>query len=111
MTNLAGRLPKDHGLSVLQSQLVDSPQTKHIVLAVVDCRKVTSDMDSGEIEPTARILRIEAVLRQDYDQAERLLRRSLEQRHGQPVLPFDTENELKELFAELHIEDEGRPDV
>lgn len=107
MTNLAGRLPKDHGLSVLQSQLVDSPQTKHIVLAVVDCRKVTSDMDSGEIEPTARILRIEAVLRQDYAQAEALIRRSLEQRHGQPVLPYDTENELQELFADLHIEGDG----
>jgi hypothetical protein len=77
---------------------------RHVVLAVVDCKKITTDMDTGEVEPTARILRIEAVRRDDYDQAARLLRRSLEDRHGSTVLPFDTEQDLEDLFA-------GMPDT
>jgi hypothetical protein len=104
VTTLAGKLPKDHGLNTISPQLIDSPTTKHVVIMVVNCRKVTTDMDSGDVEPTARILRIEAVRRADYSQAEMLLRRSVEDRHGSTVLPFDTEEALKQLFAEIRDE-------
>lgn len=107
MTVLGGRLPKDHGLGALQAELIDTPERRHIIIAVIDCKKVTTDYDSGEIEPTARILRIEAVTRQDYPLVEQLMRRSLEVRHGQPTLPFDTEREIHALFADFHNGDDG----
>jgi hypothetical protein len=108
MTTLAGKLPKHHGLGAIDPQLIDTPKTRHIVMAVVDCRKVSTDMDTGEVEPTVRILRIECVLRDDYTQAEMLLRRALESRHGSTTLPFDTEQDLQELYASL---DETDPDA
>jgi len=108
MAKLKASLPNGdrNGLSSITGPLVDAPHVKHMVLIVVDCKSVSSDMDTGEVTPTARILRIEPVTREDYGTAEKLIRRALEHRHGSTVLPFDTENELTELFAEI-AEQEG----
>ena len=65
--------------------------------ALVDCQKVTTDMDSGDVEPTARIRRIE-VIREDKDRAAMMLRRSLEVRTGKTVLPFDLEEDMRAAF-------------
>lgn len=109
MAKLAASLPNGerNGLSNLTGALCDQPHAKHIVIAVVDCKSVVTDMDTGEITPTARILRIEPVLRADYGLAESLLRRGLEQRHGTPVLPFDTEEELRLMMAEFDAAPQG----
>lgn len=101
MTNLASRLPKSHGLGMLTAELIDNPHSKHLVVAVVNCSKVTTDMDTGEAEPTARILRIEAVRAADYKAAELLLRRALEQRYGTTELPFETQQDIEDLFSGL----------
>lgn len=103
MAKLAAALPNGerNGLSNITGQLCDSPHVKHLVIAVVDCKSVVTDMDTGEITPTARILRIEPVMRADYGTAEALLRRALEMRHGAAVLPFDTEEELRLMMAEF----------
>lgn len=102
MAKLKASLPNGdrNGLAVLTGPLCDSPDTKHIVMMVVDCKSVTTDMDTGEVEPTARILRIEPVSRDDYHAAETLMRRALERRHGTTTLPFDTEAEIKAIFPQ-----------
>jgi hypothetical protein len=101
MTKLAGNLPKGdgNGLDALAHALIDEPHRIHVVVALVDCKKTTTDNDSGEVEPTARIRRIEVVGDQDKDLASKMLRRALERRTGKTVLPFDLEEDLRSAFG------------
>ena len=101
MTKLASGLPKGdgNGLDSLARNLIDSPHDVHVVVALVDCRKITTDNDSGEIEPTARIRRIEAITEDDNDLAAKMLRRALEKRTGKTVLPFDLEEDMRAAFG------------
>lgn len=62
MTKLNSSLPKDNdknGLNALSRKLVDNPETEHIVVAVIDCKSINTDIDTGDVEPTVRILRVE----------------------------------------------------
>lgn len=106
MTKLSPSLPEGdrNGLGAISAALCDAPHSPHVILAVVDCKSVTTDMDTGEIRPTARILRVEAVSVDDHAQAEQLMRRSLERRHGAAMLPYDTEKELTDLFTEVGLD-------
>lgn len=101
MTNLASSLPKGegNGLDAIARGLIDSPHDIHVVVALVDCKKVTTDNDTGEIEPTARIRRIEAITEADKDLAAKMLRRALEKRTGKTVLPFDLEEDMRAAFG------------
>lgn len=63
-TRLSGRLPDDddnNGLRVIRRALLEDPQQQHVVIAMVDCSKITEDTDSGVRSPTIRIQRIEPV--------------------------------------------------
>ena len=99
MAKLTAGLPKGeaNGLSSLDRELIDSPSTVHVVIALIDCKKITTDVDSGDVEPVARIRRIE-VIREDKDRAAMMLRRSLEVRTGKTVLPFDLEEDMRAAF-------------
>lgn len=43
MTKLASKLPRGEadGLAALSRELIDNPQAVHVVVALVDCQKVT----------------------------------------------------------------------
>lgn len=98
--SLAGALPKGDatGLDPIISSLIDDPRGMHVVIALVDCKKITTNADTGEVVPTLRIRRIEAVLNDDKPLAERLMRRALEQRSGRTMLPMTLEDELAAAF-------------
>lgn len=100
--SLAGALPKGDatGLDPIISALIDDPRAMHVVLAIVDCKKITTNADTGEAVPTLRIRRIEAVLTDDKPLAERLMRRALENRSGRTMLPMTLEDELTAAFAD-----------
>ena len=93
MTKLASKLPQDNdlnGLGALRRQLVDDPAETHLVIAEIDCSKIETITDTGDVEPTVRILRIEAVNTADQFDVEGMLKRALEKRTGKTVLPgFD----------------------
>ena len=74
MAKLTSALPKGeaNGLSALDRDLIDSPSSIHVVIALVDCKKITTDVDSGDVEPVARIRRIE-VIREDKDRVAIML--------------------------------------
>ena len=99
MAKLNAALPKGeaNGLSALDRALIDNPSHVHVVVALVDCKKITTDVDSGDVEPVARIRRIE-VIREDKDRAAIMLRRALEVRTGKTVLPFDLEEDMRVAF-------------
>ncbi|MFD6029816.1 DNA translocase FtsK [Cellulosimicrobium funkei] len=102
MTKLSSGLPKEtsgNGLSAIARDLVVNPMNRHVMIAVVDCSKITTDTSTGLMEPTARVLRIERVAPQDAETAERLVRRALEHRLGDTVLPIDLEEDISEWFG------------
>lgn len=122
MTRLQSGLPKgdQNGLTAIARDLVHAPTDRHLVVAVVDCSKITTNTDTGNTEATVRVLRIERVHPEDITEAERLVRRALEHRHGDTVLPLDVERDLEEWFGvgfdvnpetgELTATDDGGPE-
>lgn len=104
MTKLASALPRGeaNGLEALARKLIDSPQGVHVVVALVDCKKITTDADSGDIEATARIRRLEPI-DVDRDLVAKIMRRAMEKRTGKTVLPFDLEEDLR---AALNVDPE-----
>ena len=106
MTKLASGLPKGdgNGLTALARNLIDSPHDVHVIVALVDCKKITTDNDDGTIEPTARIRRIEAITEADKDLAAKMLRRALEKRTGKTVLPFDLEEDMRAAFGDIRFD-------
>jgi hypothetical protein len=101
MTKLAASLPGGdaNGLTAIARALIDSPHEVHVVVALVDCKRTTTDNDTGEIVPTARIRRIEVIGQSDRDLAAKMMRRALETRTGKTVLPFDLEEDLRAAFG------------
>jgi hypothetical protein len=103
MTKLASGLPKGeaNGLDQLARKLLDNPHEVHVVIALVDCSKIATNVDSGDVEPTARIRRVEAVSGDDKSVAATMLRRALERRTGQTVLPYDLEEDMRTVFGDF----------
>ena len=104
MTKIASALPGGdaNGLVAIARELIDTPHTVHVVVALVDCKRTTVDNDSGEVIPTARIRRVEVLGdKEDKALAQKMLRRSLERRTGMTVLPFDLEEDLRAAFGHV----------
>lgn len=100
---LAGALPKGtaNGLEAVVLPLVQHPDRFQVVLAIIDCKTITTDADTGEVVPTARIRRIEVVLPGDRRVARGLMERALEERTGRTALPLDLEDELRAAFEDF----------
>jgi hypothetical protein len=109
--SIGGTLPvgDGDGLTAIASSLIAEPARMRVMLAVVDVAKVTVKTDTGERTATVRVRRIEEVLPGDLGTAEKLLRRALERRTGQSVLPLDLEDEIRDVFAQLDQLDFDEP--
>jgi hypothetical protein len=103
MTKLTSSLPGGdaNGLIAIARQLIDSPHDVHVIVGLVDCKKITTDNDSGDVVPTARIRRIEVIDGDDKTLAAKMMRRALETRTGKTVLPFDLEEDLRAAFGNI----------
>jgi hypothetical protein len=106
MTKIVGSLPPGdaNGLHVIANALVHDTEAHHVVIAVLKTKKITTDIDSGDVEATAKIVRIEVVHAQDKETAERLLRRAAERRHGGEQLPIEMEDEISAIFDNLWVD-------
>lgn len=89
MTKLASGLPEGHGLGVITRDLIDDPHETHVVVAVVDCWKTTTNNDDGTVEPTVRIRQVEVVREKDQAAVRGMLDRAASARTGVSGLPFD----------------------
>lgn len=101
MTKLAGALPKGdaNGMTVLARPLIESPHDVYVVIAYVDCKSTTTDNDTGEVVPTARIRRVEAVLgERDLDVIRAMVDRVTEDRTGMKALPFEGSEPTGDTF-------------
>jgi hypothetical protein len=103
VTKLSSGLPKeyeDDGLGSINKDLIAHPHETHIVIAVIDCKAVTLDVDKGFEVATARILQIEPM--RDLAAAERardLLLAAQERRTGRQPLPITVDGETGEMLG------------
>ena len=106
--NISGNLPKGdgNGLVAVLSELVRETNTQFVTIALVDCKKVTLDKDTGEKIPTVRVRRIEVLLdADDMKIARRLMERALSARTGQETLPYDLAAEIDGAFGSEDVAD------
>lgn len=83
--------PELNGLDWLYGPLRRDPHTAHVVVALVDCARLTTDVDEDTVEVTARLTHVEAVRDPDVVLAQlRLLAQLTAQRTGQTALDLDT---------------------
>lgn len=103
---ITGKLPEGdaNGLAALRTGLIAHPRQLHVVIAILDCKAVTTEHDTGEQIPTARIRRIEAVMPEDHPSARRIMTRALEHRTGRVMLPLDVEDEIRLAFGRIDPE-------
>lgn len=90
MTKLSSSLPKDYdedGLASINTELVARPTDTQMVVAMIDCKSVTRDIDSGFDVATARILHIEPLREHEADEARELLKNAQERRTGRRAIP------------------------
>lgn len=102
--HLSSKLPGGdaNGLGAIAPQLVTNPKKVHVLIMLVDCKSVTTDNDTGDTIPTARVRRVESITRaEDLKQVERFVRRAMEERTGQTVLDLDLEDELTAAFKDI----------
>ena len=103
---LAGQLPKGvaNGLDPIIAELVDTPDHFQVVMAIVDCKEIKTDTDTGEVIPTMRIRRIEAITGHDKAAARRLMRRATEHRTGRVELPLELEEDMSNALGTIETE-------
>jgi hypothetical protein len=104
-------LPKgeENGLAAIARELVNEGTGRaakrfRAIIAIVDCKRVNVDSDTGDEVATVRVRRAEVVLGPDLPEAEKLIRRALEFRTGQATLPLELEDELEQAFKEMQID-------
>lgn len=101
---LSSRLPKGdaNGLDPIVRTLLDEPERVQVVVALVDCQKITEDIDSGDRIVTIRVRRIEGVAdKGDREVLRNLLLREYERRTGKLVIPFELEQDVRSAFGEV----------
>lgn len=106
---IAGALPKGeaNGLATLDRIVTSDTEMRHVVIAVLATKKVVTDIETNETEAQMRIERIERILPLDVEVAEQLLRRALQKRSGQTVLPIDVEDDISSAFREALLDIHG----
>lgn len=103
---LASSLPvgDGNGLAAILDELVGDPAGKHVTVAIVDTKRLQVDTDTGEVVPTVRLRRVEAVDPADAKPMMRLLSRAYEKRTGKTVLPFELEEDVREAFGTTRVD-------
>lgn len=97
---LTAKLPEDHGLVAVDRQMVDRPETAVTVVAILDTHKLTTDLDTGTVEPTVRIVSIEPLTTDlDTKAARKLLDAAHARRTGRQLLPMNVDPDTGEVAA------------
>ena len=104
-------LPKDaesNGLHVIEKLLIDEPGKRHVVIAIIDRKRVTpSKTTTTETIPTARVLHIEPItVELDENQARRILVEAHTKRTGAQTLLFEAARDQDHDGDELDDDDD-----
>ena len=101
MTKLTNGLSKGtgDGLAAVARLALRNPRRRHLAIVVVDCSKITTDVETRLEEPTIRVLRLEPVAPDDVREVERLYVRAIEAREGRQMLPIDLDSQLEAVYG------------
>lgn len=86
---LSSTLPGDHGLNAALGSFIDTPESPHIIVAVVGTKTLSTSVDDGDVVPTIRIQRVEVVDGAEGEQVLAILARRTEQRTSREPLPLN----------------------
>jgi hypothetical protein len=103
MTKLSSSLPKEYdedGLGSINYELVARPTDTQMVVAMIDCKSVTRDIDTGIDIATARILHIEPLREHEAEQAREMLSNAQERRTGKRAIPGIVDGRTGEVLRE-----------
>lgn len=103
MTKLSSSLPKEYdedGLGSINSELVARPTDTQMVVAMIECKSVTRDIDTGLDLATARILHIEPLREHEAAEARELLKNAQERRTGKRAIPGIVDGETGEILRD-----------
>lgn len=103
MTKLSSSLPKEYdedGLGSINYELVARPTDTQMVVAMIDCKSVTRDIDTGIDVATARILHIEPLREHEAEQAREMLSNAQERRTGKRPIPGIVDGKTGEVLRE-----------
>ncbi|MEV7264678.1 hypothetical protein AB0N38_14110 [Micromonospora aurantiaca] len=117
--NMSATFKKDerinNGLERIARALVKDPLTRHVVVGVIECTRITRDIADGGVEtPTVRFALIEVLDGDDAEQARQLLDAAHNARTGKSPAPtlFDTTRDPDDVVdAEVYCgatDDQGR---
>lgn len=84
-------LPKDHlanGMPTIEKELLADADTEHVIIARINRKRVTTDDDTHETIPTARIIHVEVIGGDLQAAALELLRDVYKARTGEGTLPY-----------------------
>lgn len=104
---LSGILPPGafNGLTEVADEFVGDTAGRQIVVALIEVKHVVQDVEKARQVVVLKIARVEAISREDDQRAmKRIMMRANEERSGQTVLPFDTEDEIDSFFGEWAAE-------
>ena len=99
--SMSGKLPggTTNGLAALLPLLLDDPTRVRAAIVLLDVDRVTEDPGTGDRVPRVRIRSIEPVTGDgDAREIQRMFRRAVERRTGQPELPLELEQEIDSIF-------------
>lgn len=90
--NIAGTFKKDerenNGLEEIAKDLIENPLTQHVVVAIVETRRIVHNVaDGGTRTPTVRFTQIEPLDGSDAEQARAMLDAAYRRRTGRPDGP------------------------
>jgi phosphopantothenoylcysteine synthetase/decarboxylase len=110
----AAALPKEaenNGLTSIERALVDTPGAQHLIIGVVDTRKVIIDADEDDTIPYARFVHVEVIKGADEPAARALLDAATAARTGGQQLQLDGQDDADADDLAEDDEDQDDDDV
>lgn len=81
----------DNGLTAIDRDVINDPEKDYLIVAVVTGHKLTTDVETGDVVPTVKIVQIEALTdAEDAALVQGVLSRTRSRRTGQLTINTET---------------------
>lgn len=100
LVKLGSRLPAGefNGLDAIAEELRKDPHATRVLLLIVDCKEITTKLDTEDTVAALRIRRAEPLRGRQLTAAKKLYLQAMEQRTGRQALPIDEQEEIDAAF-------------
>lgn len=94
----AAALPKEaehNGLTTIEQALIDDPEGTHVIVGIIDTRKIITDTDTADTIPYARFTHVEVITGTSEHSARELLASAALNRNSGQQLPLGQQTTLE----------------